>query len=166
MTSVPVTFTPITEQDREPVIDLFNYYIGNSFAAYPEQKVPYDFFALFLEACRQYPSAIARCRNGTFAGFGMLRPHNPMPAFRHTAEITYFLRPDLTGNGIGTQMLSFLEEAGRKKEITTILASISSLNEGSIRFHARHGFTECGRFFRVGRKKGVVFDTVWMQKFL
>jgi phosphinothricin acetyltransferase len=166
MTSLPVTFSPITEQDRKPVIDLFNYYIGNSFAAYPEQNVPYDFFTLFLEACRNYPSAVARLDDGSIAGFGMLRPHNPMPAFRNAAEITYFLRPDLTGKGIGTQMLVFLEEAGRNQGITTLLASISSLNEGSIRFHARQGFTECGRFARVGIKKGVVFDTVWMQKFL
>jgi len=166
MISLPVTFSPITEQDRKPVIDLFNYYIENSFAAYPEQKVPYEFFTLFLEACRNYPSAVARVGDDTVAGFGMLRPHNPMPAFRQTAEVTYFLRPDLTGNGIGAQVLAFLEEAGRNQGITTLLASISSLNEGSIRFHACQGFTECGRFARVGRKKGVVFDTVWMQKFL
>ncbi len=166
MTSLPVTFSPITEQDRKPVIDLFNYYIENSFAAYPEQKVPYEFFTLFLEACRNYPSAVARTGDGPLAGFGMLRPHNPMPAFRHTAEVTYFLRPDLTGKGIGTWMLAHLEEAGRNQGITVLLASISSLNEGSIRFHASHGFTECGRFARVGMKKGVVFDTVWMQKFL
>lgn len=161
-----ITFRPITENDKKPVIDLFNYYIENSFAAYPEQKVPYEFFSLFLDACRQYPSVVAREGDGTVAGFGLLRPHNPMPAFRHTAEVTYFLRPGMTGKGIGAAMLGQLETAGRNQGITTLLASISSLNEGSIRFHARRGFSECGRFVRVGTKKGVVFDTVWMQKFL
>jgi phosphinothricin acetyltransferase len=160
------TFSPIADTDREPVIDLFNYYIEHSFAAYPEQKVPYDFFAMFLETCRKYPSVAAKMPDGTLAGFGLLRAHNPMPAFRHAAEITYFIRPDLTGKGLGSAMLARLEEKGKEQEISTILASISSLNEGSIRFHARHGFTECGRFEKVGRKKGMVFDTVWMQKFV
>ncbi|MHB8052899.1 MAG: hypothetical protein ACYDEZ_06390 [Methanoregula sp.] len=41
------TFSPITDTDREPIIDLFNYYIEHSFAAYPEEKVPYDFFFPF-----------------------------------------------------------------------------------------------------------------------
>jgi phosphinothricin acetyltransferase len=59
-----------------------------------------------------------------------------------------------------------LEKKGKDQGITTILASISSQNEGSIRFHAGHGFTECGRFKKVGRKKGIIFDTVWMQKFI
>ncbi len=63
-------------------------------------------------------------------------------------------------------MLARLEDEGKQQGITTILASISSLNEASIRFHANHGFTECGRFKGIGRKRGVVFDTVWMQKFI
>jgi len=157
---------PITAADGNAVIDLFNNYIENSFAAYPDHPVPYGFFAMFLEICNNYPSVIAKDPDGTVAGFGMLRPHNPMPAFRHTAEITYFVRADMTGKGLGAKMLGHLEEAGKEQGITTILASISSLNEGSIRFHARHGFSECGRFVRVGVKKGVVFDTIWMQKFI
>lgn len=160
------TFSPIVDADREPVIDLFNYYIEHSFAAYPEQKVPYGFFTRFLEACRTYPSVVARSPDGTLAGFGMLRAHNPMPAFRHAAEITYFIRPDLTGKGLGSEMLARLEKKGKEQGITTILASISSLNEGSVRFHAGRGFTECGRFRKIGRKKGSIFDTIWMQKFI
>ncbi|WP_243669404.1 hypothetical protein [Methanoculleus chikugoensis] len=35
-----------------------------------------------------------------------------------------------------------------------------------MRFHRRHGFVECGRFRNVGSKHGVLFDVVWMQKFL
>ena len=167
MKTIPeITFCPLSERDRKPVIDLFNYYIENSFAAYPEQPVPYEFFSLFLDACRNYPSVTVRLGDDTVGGFGMLRPHNPMPVFRHTAEITYFLGPDLTGKGIGARMLAYLEAEGADKGITTLLASISSLNEGSIRFHTHHGFTECGRFNRVGIKKGITFDTVWMQKVL
>lgn len=162
--SPEITFSRISESEREGIIDLFNDYIEHSFAAYPEQKVPYEFFSLFLEACRDYPSVVARLPDGNVAGFGMLRAHNPMPAFRHTAEITYFIRPDLTGKGLGSKMLALLEDEGKRQGITTILSSISSLNEGSIRFHAGHGFTECGRFKKVGEKKGRVFDTIWMQK--
>ena len=160
------TLSPITQADGKAIIDIFNYYISTSFAAYPETEVPYEFFGIFLEQIKNYPSVVARDASGNVAGFGLLRSHNPMPAFRHTAEVTYFIRPDATGKGLGSRMLAHLETEGRASGITSILASISSLNEGSIRFHARHGFTECGRFCKVGIKKGVIFDTVWMQKFL
>ncbi len=160
------SFSPIQQGDSTEIIKIFNYYISGSFAAYPEDTVPEAFFSLFIEQIRNYPSSAVRLPDGSIGGFGLLRAHNPMPVFRHTAEITYFIRPDLTGKGIGSRMLEHLEDEGRQRGITTILASISSRNEGSIRFHARHGFTECGRFVNVGKKKGLFFDTVWMQKFI
>ena len=160
------SFGQLQATDRTAVIDIFNYYVRNSFAAYPEQEVPYEFFGMFLEIVKNYPSFVVKDMSGTVIGFGMLRPHNPMPAFHHTAEITSFIRPDQTNRGVGTRMLGFLEYQGKKQGISIILASISSLNEGSIRFHAHNGFSECGRFLRVGQKKGVYFDTIWMQKFI
>jgi phosphinothricin acetyltransferase len=48
--------------------------------------------------------------------------------------------------------------------ITALLASISSLNPGSLAFHRKKGFQECGRFVDAGRKKGRDFDEVWMQR--
>ncbi|MDV2481169.1 N-acetyltransferase [Methanoculleus sp. Wushi-C6] len=158
------TLAPIGESDRRGVVDIFNHYVENTFAAYPEERVPDAFFDLFLGIARTHPAVAVRDAAGEVAGFGMLRPHNPMPAFARTAEITYFLRPDLTGRGIGADLLGYLEAEARKCGIACILASISSLNEGSIRFHRRHGFTECGRFQNVGAKRGVLFDVVWMQK--
>ncbi len=159
-----ISFAPIAASDREGIIDLFNYYIESGFAAFPEQKVPYGFFNLFLEACRNYPSVVLHDASGKVAGFGMLRAHNPMPVFSATAEISCFIRPDLTGTGLGSRVLARLEEEGKSRGITAILACISSRNEGSIRFHTRHGFHECGRFTGIGIKRGIPFDTVWMQK--
>jgi L-amino acid N-acyltransferase YncA len=124
--------------------------------------VPYQFFTIFRQACTGYPAIVARAPDGSLAGFGLLRPHNPMTAFRHTAEIAYFIRPELTGKGLGSAMLGHLLNEAKKQGIVTVLASISSLNEGSIRFHGHHGFVECGRFASVAEKKGIIFDTVCM----
>jgi L-amino acid N-acyltransferase YncA len=158
------TLGPITESDRTAIVDLFNFYVKHSFAAYPEEPVPYEFFALLMQSCSRYPCVTVKDGTGTLLGFGMLRAHNPMPAFSHTAEITCFIAPDRTGRGLGSKMLEYLEREGKKRDLSCILASISSLNDGSIRFHERHGFERCGIFRGVGRKKGRIFDTVWMQK--
>jgi phosphinothricin acetyltransferase len=162
-TCIP-NFHAIGPDDRESIIDLFNYYVENTFAAYPERKVPYEFFDLIIEASRGYPALAVSGTNGDLEGFGMLRPYNPMPAFSHTAEISYFIRPEMTGRGLGSLILERLEAGGKERGISSILAGISSLNEGSIRFHRRHGFTECGRFRNAGKKKESFFDVIWMQK--
>lgn len=152
--------------DGKEIVDIFNYYIREGFAAFPETPVPYEFYSFFVQAAKDHPAVIIRDDRHSIIGFGMLRPHNPMPSFRHTAEITYFIRPGCTGKGLGAKILDYLEEQGKTQGIGTILACISSQNEGSIRFHEKHGFEHCGRFRKVAKKKGVVFDTVWMQKFI
>lgn len=155
---------PIEQQDREAVIDLFNHYVEHSFAAYPETKVPYQAFDQFLQGPAGYPKLAVVAEDGGLAGFGLLRAHHPLPAFSRAAEATYFLRPDCTGRGLGSRLLRRLEEGALACGVTTILASISSLNPASLHFHAQQGFAECGRFAGIGRKWGRDFDVVWMQK--
>jgi len=160
------TITPMSQADREAIMDIFNHYVENTFAAYPENKLPYAAFDMFLQMSQGFPAGSIKDQDGKTIGFGMLRAHNQIPTFSHTAEVTCFIHPDHTGKGIGKMMLDYLETGAREKGITNILANISSLNPGSIRFHQRNGFMECGRFEKVGKKKGQVFDTIWMQKML
>ena len=160
------SISQISNEDRKAIMDIFNHYVENSFAAYPENKFPYQAFDMFLQMSSGFPTGSIRDQNGKIVGFGMLRTHNPMPTFSQTAEVTYFIHPDHTGVGLGKMLLSFLEKGAIEKGITNILANISSLNPRSIEFHQKNGFMECGRFRKVGKKNGQEFDTVWMQKML
>lgn len=159
-----ILFEKLDETHRVPVIDIFNYYIENSYAAYLEQKVSYDFFNMILGITRGYPAVAVKSEGGEVIGYGFLRAYNPMPVFRHTAEITCFLTRDATGKGIGGETHRHLEREAAGMNISMIMASISSKNDGSVRFHARNGFTECGRFLNVGKKFNTDFDVIWMQK--
>lgn len=161
-----VKIAPLTKDCQTEVIDIFNYYVVNSFAAYPEQKLPYEFFDHFLKMCEGYPALTATDEQGNILGFGMLRAYNPFPTFSKTAEITYFVKPGYTGKGIGKRILDSLLAEAREQGLTSVLASISSLNEGSIAFHRKNGFVEGGRLREVGNKKGKTFDVVYMQKML
>ena len=157
------TIDPVRIEDREAIIDIFNHYVENSFAAYPEKRVPYQFFEIFWKTAEGYPFLAARDDDGRIMGFAMLRPHNQMAAFSSAAEISYFIAPEYVGLGIGTALLERLLHEAHKMGITTILAGISSLNSNSLAFHKRRGFVECGRFVKIGRKWGQEFDVVWMQ---
>lgn len=161
-----ILLSPIGKDDARQIMDIFNHYIENSFAAYPEHPLPDDFFDMLLILSSGYPTVAARTEDGVVTGFGLLRPYNPLPAFFRTAEITYFLKPGFTGQGIGKAILDYLLDMGREKGINAILANVSSLNEESIAFHVKNGFSECGRFREVGWKKGRVFDVIYFQKLL
>ena len=156
-------FEKMVDQHRTSVIDIFNYYIANSFAAYPEESVGYEFFDRFLDMTRGYPAVAIRDDAETIVGFAFLHAYRPSRTFRRVAEITYFILPDHTGKGIGTKVLRQFGLAAKEQGIDTLLASISSQNEESLRFHRKSGFKECGRFRRIGKKFGEDFDVVWMQ---
>ena len=157
---------PISNEDRESVMDIFNHYVENSFAAYPENKLPYQAFDMLMQMSNGFPTVSINDQNGKIVGFGMLHAHHPMPTFLQTAEVTYFIHPEHTGKGLGKMLLGSLEKGAAEKGITNILANISSLNPNSIKFHQKNGFTECGQFRKVGKKKDQEFDTIWMQKML
>ncbi len=155
---------PLNERHRKPVIDIFNYYVENSFAAYPDSPVGNEFFDRLIDLSKGYPAVAVTTNDEKVIGFGMLRRYHYANTFNKTVEITYFISPEHTRKGIGTLMLNYFFEESRKRGIDTILASISSLNEESLNFHLKHGFVECGRFKKIGHKLGKDFDVVWMQK--
>lgn len=160
-----VKFEKMAQEHGKEIIDLFNYYVENSFAAYPDTKLPYEFFGKFLEMTRNYPAyTIMNTDCNKVIGFCFLHAYNPFPVFRETAEISCFIDHEYVGKGIGKKALSMLEADATEHGIKRILASISSENNVSLSFHRGNGFVECGRFSRVGKKFGRYFDIVWMGK--
>jgi len=157
---------PLSLADRGAVVHIFNYYIENTFAAFPEDRVTDEFFDWLLRLSRGYMALTVKDKNGRVIGFGLLRSHSPVPTLSRTAEISYFILPEYTRKGIGRALLEKLIEEAKTKKLTSLLACISSLNDGSIAFHRKNGFVECGCFQGIGIKKGKVFDVLWMQKML
>ncbi|MCX7710578.1 MAG: GNAT family N-acetyltransferase [Clostridia bacterium] len=160
-----IRFEMMTANHTKKVMDIFNDYAENSFAAYPPVKLPYEFYGKFLEMTKGYPAyVIQNNEDEKVLGFCFLRAYNPLPTFKDTAEATYFIDRYATGKGIGKAALKLLEADAKKLGIKRLLANISSLNTQSLEFHLRNGFRECGRLHHIGFKMGKRFDVVWMEK--
>jgi len=157
------TFEPMSQEHEKDVMDIFNYYTENTFYVYPEGRIPNQFYSKFLEIGKFYPAFVIKSDNSVI-GFCLLRPYNPFPVFRETAEVSYFIRKDFTGKGVGSIALKKLEESASKMGIKRLLADISSENQNSINFHLKKGFIECGRFRNAGKKFNQYFNVVWMEK--
>lgn len=160
---MPYKFEDASLSHKDAVIQIFNYYVNSSFAAYPTVPVGSEFFTKFYKTADRYPFKVIVYKEQKIIGFALLRPYHSADSFDKTAEITYFISPDHTGKGLATKILHLFINEARLSGISNFLASISSLNEGSINFHKKHGFKECGRFKNIGRKFDKNFDVVWMQ---
>jgi len=153
------------ERDSESISDVFNYFVKNSYASYETSKMGPEFYSTIKASSLQYPFYVIKASD-KIIGFGFLRPYRNTETFRRTAEITYFILPEHTRKGLGTKLLQVLEKKAKEMGITTLLANISSLNNQSLKFHRKNGFTICGTFREIGTKFGQDFDVVWVQKSL
>ncbi len=156
----------ISPDDKTTLVDIFNYFVENGFAAFPDEKVGGEFFDRFMTMVGDYPAVSVRTETNEMIGFAFLRPYHSARTLRRTAVVTYFILPEHTGQGLGTRVLNYFTGQAKQRGIDIFLASITSLNDQSLQFHRRHGFVECGRFKEVGIKQGKTFDVVWMQKML
>ncbi|RXA20459.1 N-acetyltransferase family protein [Methanosarcina sp. MSH10X1] len=159
-----------TSEDTQGMLEIFNYYIENSFATYLETPVGPEFFQTSYNEGgpdkSQHPPFYVIEENNRVIGIGALRPYFPFRNFQHTGVVSYFILPEYTGKGLGARLLNVLCQDAEKKNMKSLLANVSSKNQASLNFHLKHGFVECGRFKAAGKKFGTYFDIVWFQKFL
>jgi phosphinothricin acetyltransferase len=160
------TIRKVQDSDRTAVVDIFNYFVQNSFAAYPDSKADYAMFDFLKGMARNGIFYVIQNPAAAVIGFGMVRHHQRSNTFDRAAELTYFILPEYSRRGLGTRLLETLEKDALAIGVESLLANISSLNVQSLSFHARQGFKQCGLFQRIGSKFGKDFDVVWMQKFI
>ncbi len=110
-----------------------------------------------------HPALVAE-EQGEILGFGALSTFRASPGYNHTAENTVYLRPDVCGGGIGTQLMNTLCERGKLGGLQHVVAMIDSGNESSVRFHEKLGFETVGILKDVGYKFGKALSCVVMQK--
>lgn len=156
----------VAAKDCYHIIDIFNYYIENSYSTHTEQRVKPSYFNQVRQACGRFPFLVAELENLEVAGFGFLHPHHTASAFQNVAETTCFIAHQYLRKGIGSVLLNELLKRGYPMGLTSVLAAVSSLNPESIEFHKKNGFKECGRFEKICRKGDRTFDVVWLQRFV
>ena len=155
------TIRDFHQSDIDEILEIFNIFARTSSAVYSEYELEKDQFEKLLEPVKR----ILILQNGKkVIGFGFIDSYKPFPNFDHTGVLTYFIKPEYTGNGLGTKLLNKLILTGKEKGITNYLAHISSKNIQSLKFHKKHGFEEVGKFKNIGMKFCEPFDVIWMQK--
>lgn len=159
-----ISFEHLSERHRKPVIDIFNYYIENSSAAYRGEKVDYQFFDNFVSDDAVISSYAVLDREKKIIGFCTLEFYKNISTFRTLGDVMYFLKPEATGKGWGKTVLQKLEADAARKGLKKIVVDISDANSRSIVFHRKNGFHEYGRLHNCWEKHGKETGIVFMEK--
>lgn len=113
-----------------------------------------------------FPYLVA-ASDGVVAGYAYAGPFRARPAYRFTVENSIYLAPSFQRRGGGLLLLEELIARSAAAGFRQMVAVIGdSANEGSIRLHARAGFSMIGSLADTGFKFGRWLDTVLMQRAL
>ena len=93
-------------------------------------------------------------------------------AYQHCVETSVYISRALRRSGAGKLLYEELEKLLLRQNIYVLYACITStnrtddpyLNDDSIRFHQKMGYTTVGSFHQCGYKFGRWYDVTWMEK--
>lgn len=150
---------PAVPADSAQVADIYNYYIDTSHATFELEPVDAVEMEMRLRETfdRGYPFYVAG-EGGQITGYAYGRYFRPRAAYRHSVEISVYIRNGYEGCGIGRKLYDELLPVVLKGDFHAVIAGISLPNDASIRLHESYGFEKVAHFREVGFKLGRWID--------
>ena len=111
----------------------------------------------------RYPIIVAEL-DGHVVGWASLGPWSDRPAYRETAESSFYVHPEHRGLGIGRKLKSAILEEARLAGLHVVLARVAEGNAASLHLNEAFGFEHVGIMKEVGIKFGRRLDVHLMQK--
>lgn len=141
-----------TKADAPAITQLLNHYIETSTSVFILQpQTVEERLAWFDDRSELHPAVVAEI-DGEFVGWGALSVHNPRAGYRHSADTSVYVHPDMHRRGIGRSILIELIARARAAGHHTLIALCCSESSASIALHQTLGFTRAGELREVGRK--------------
>jgi len=154
----------VNEDDAKTLADIYNYYVVNTAVTFEEEPLESaDMIDRFDEAHDADLPWLVIEHNGGVCGFAYASKWKGRCAYRHSVEITVYLKHEASGLGLGSKLYHELFKYLKAKNIHVVLAGISLPNKASIALHEKFGMTKVAHFEEVGFKFGQWVDVAYWQ---
>lgn len=157
---------PTTAADTAAICTIYNYYIAHTVITFEETAVSVDEMQTRIDKTTKiYPWLVCEVE-GEVLGYAYASKWKERSAYKHTAEVTVYLKHDALQKGYGralyTQLIAQLSAQG----CHVLLGCLAIPNEPSAKLHEHFGFKQVAQFTEVGRKFERWIDIGYWQKVL
>jgi L-amino acid N-acyltransferase YncA len=144
---------PAGDRDATPIAGIYNHYIQHSIATFEEQPVTAEVIRQRVESVKRrgLPWLVAE-EQGDIVGYSYASPFHPRVGYRHSIEISVYLKDGLQSRGLGAALYRELFSQLNLGSIHMLIACISLPNEPSVALHEKLGMKKTAHFNEVGRK--------------
>jgi phosphinothricin acetyltransferase len=153
--------------DAEQIAAIYNHYVIHSAISFEEAAVdPQEIGGRMHDAqAKGLPWIVAEERQAIL-GYAYATPWRTRSAYRRSVEVTVYVAPERTGNGIGALLYAALLTQLRQSGLHTAVAVIALPNPASVRLHERFRFEKVAHLQQIGYKMGQWVDVGYWQLLL
>lgn len=155
---------PFAAGDEAAVCEIYNHYITDTVVTFEEEPLTAARMRERIEGYLVHYPWFVCVIDGVIAGYSYASRFHQRAAYRHTAELTVYLRKGFERRGIGRQLYAPLMTHLEAHGCHAMLGVIALPNEGSVRLHEALGFSKVGHFPQVGKKFGQWVDVGYWQR--
>jgi phosphinothricin acetyltransferase len=161
-----VEIRPGHSGDLERLVEIYNYYIKHTHAAFSENEYGVEDRREWLG---EYSAAgvhrlFVAVDGDRLLGYATSSRYRPQLAFRNTVESSVYLDPGAVGRGLGGRLYDCLLTALVETPAERVLAAVALPNPASIALHLSRGFTVVGTFTDYAVKNGQAISSTWLER--
>jgi len=159
-----INIRPAKNDNLAAITEIYNEAILHTTATFDTEPVTVEEQKTwFIDHGGKYPVLVAEV-DQTVVGWASLSRWSGRCAYADTAEVSFYVKAESQGQGIGRKLFGAIIREGQKVGLHTVIARIAEGNEISVHLHESVGFQHVGVMREVGRKFGRLLDVYLMQK--
>ncbi len=155
-----------TLQDIDEIMNIYNWAIEHTTGTFDTEIKDYqNRLNWFMQREEQFLIFVAVKQHETI-GYLALNKWSDRKAYDITAEVSFYVKPEFHGKGIGKKLLETAIAAAQETSLVSLISRISEGNHSSVHLHELFGFEKVGIMKKAGIKFGQMLDVTFMQKIL
>ena len=162
-----ITIRPAVAADLQSILDIVNHAILHTTSNYNYEPQTFEVQLQWFTDKQQngFPVIVAEFENKVI-GYGAFGTFREKIGYQYTVEHSVYVTEGHHAKGVGKLLLSELIRLAKLQQLHVMIGAIDADNAGSIAFHKKFGFEECGIIRQVGFKFGKWLDLQLMQLLL
>ena len=151
---------PFAPGDEAAIADIYNHYILETTVTFEEAALPPEAMLERVRACTEqgHPWLVWQDDTGQVQGYAYAGRFHHRAAYRHTMEMTVYLRHGRQGQGMGRALYSAVLDHLRHTGCHVAMGVVALPNEPSAALHRSLGFQQVAHLHEVGHKFGRWID--------
>lgn len=139
--------------DAPRLAEIYNYYITHTTVTFETEPITAAEMQRRIAEVLEHGLPYLVCEYaGEIVGYSYVHPWRTRAAFLHSKELSVYFDHECRHYGYGTLLVQQMIKACTACQVHALIATVTSENEESLRFHHKLGFRHVGHFDEVGWK--------------